>query len=143
MIDLLLSPNAWAALLTLTVLEIVLGIDNLVFIAVLTARLDTQRAQRARAIGLSLAFIFRVAMLAGLTWLTGLTAPVVNDPRPRHFLARHHPDRRRPVPDRQDDLRHPRRGRGARQRARGRCHRPGVRLDRSPAGRDRPRLLAR
>ncbi len=77
MIDLLLSPNAWAALLTLTVLEIVLGIDNLVFIAVLTARLDAQRAQRARAIGLALAFIFRVAMLAGLTWLMGLTAPMV------------------------------------------------------------------
>jgi predicted tellurium resistance membrane protein TerC len=77
MIELLLSPNAWAALLTLTVLEIVLGIDNLVFISVLTSRLDEHRARRARAIGLSLAFVFRVAMLFGLTWLMGLTAPVV------------------------------------------------------------------
>ena len=77
MIDLLLDPNAWAALLTLTVLEIVLGIDNLIFIAVLTARLDLQRARRARAVGLTLAFVFRVVMLGGLTWLMGLTAPIV------------------------------------------------------------------
>src|ERR1700724_2180887 len=73
---LLTDPNAWAALVTLTVLEIVLGIDNLVFISVLTARLDRTRAKRARQIGLSLAFIFRVIMLFGLTWLMGLTAPL-------------------------------------------------------------------
>src|SRR6188472_440268 len=76
-IPLLTDPNAWAALVTLTVLEIVLGIDNLVFISVLTTRLDPEKARRARQIGLSLAFIFRVIMLAGLTWLMGLTAPVV------------------------------------------------------------------
>jgi len=75
-LTLLADPNAWAALLTLTVLEIVLGIDNLVFISVLTSRLDPQRALRARRIGLSLAFVFRVIMLAGLTWLMGLTAPL-------------------------------------------------------------------
>ena len=77
MINLLLDPNAWAALATLTILEIVLGIDNLVFISVLTTRLDPDQARRARQIGLSLAFIFRIIMLAGLTWLMGLTAPVV------------------------------------------------------------------
>src|SRR4051812_23035692 len=77
MLELLTNPNAWAALVTLTVLEIVLGIDNLVFISVLTSRLDPARAQKARAIGLSLAFVFRVVMLAGLTWLIGLTEPVV------------------------------------------------------------------
>lgn len=77
MIDLLLDPNAWAALVALTALEIVLGIDNLIFISVLTARLDPVRARRARAIGLSLAFVFRVVMLAALTWLMGLTAPIV------------------------------------------------------------------
>ena len=76
-IPLLTDPNAWAALVTLTVLEIVLGIDNLVFISVLTSRLDPEKARRARQIGLSLAFVFRVVMLAGLTWLMGLTAPVV------------------------------------------------------------------
>src|SRR3981189_167107 len=76
-LPLLTDPNAWAALVTLTMLEIVLGIDNLVFISVLTTRLDPDKARRARQIGLSLAFIFRVVMLAGLTWLMGLTAPVV------------------------------------------------------------------
>jgi predicted tellurium resistance membrane protein TerC len=75
-LSLLTDPNAWAALLTLTVLEIVLGIDNLVFISVLTTRLDAARARRARQVGLSLAFVFRVIMLFGLTWLMGLTAPL-------------------------------------------------------------------
>jgi predicted tellurium resistance membrane protein TerC len=75
-LSLLTDPNAWAALATLTVLEIVLGIDNLVFISVLTSRLDPQRARRARQVGLSLAFIFRVIMLFGLTWLMRLTAPI-------------------------------------------------------------------
>jgi predicted tellurium resistance membrane protein TerC len=75
-LSLLTDPNAWAALLTLTVLEIVLGIDNLVFISVLTSRLDPGRARRARQVGLSLAFIFRVIMLFGLTWLMALTAPL-------------------------------------------------------------------
>jgi predicted tellurium resistance membrane protein TerC len=76
-VHLLFDPNAWAALVTLTVLEIVLGIDNLVFISVLTSRCDAKDAKRARQIGLSLAFIFRIIMLAGLTWLMRLTAPVV------------------------------------------------------------------
>jgi predicted tellurium resistance membrane protein TerC len=77
-LTLLTDPHAWAALITLTALEIVLGIDNLVFISVLTSRLDEEKARRARQIGLSLAFIFRVIMLFGLTWLMGLTAPIVN-----------------------------------------------------------------
>ena len=76
-LSLLTDPNAWAALVTLTALEIVLGIDNIVFISVLTSRLDEHRARRARQIGLSLAFIFRVIMLFGLTWLMGLTRPIV------------------------------------------------------------------
>jgi predicted tellurium resistance membrane protein TerC len=77
MFDLLTDANAWAALLTLTALEIVLGIDNLVFIAVLTERLEKKRAHRARAIGLSLAFVFRVLLLASLSWIIGLTRPVL------------------------------------------------------------------
>ncbi|MCC6779104.1 MAG: TerC family protein [Hyphomicrobiales bacterium] len=77
MLELLTDPNAWAALLTLTVLEVVLGIDNLVFISVLTSRLPEQQARRARKLGLSLALLFRLIMLAGLTWLMGLTAPLV------------------------------------------------------------------
>ena len=59
--NLFTSPEAWLGLLTLTVLEIVLGIDNLVFISVLTARLEEHKARRARQIGLSLAFLFRAS----------------------------------------------------------------------------------
>jgi predicted tellurium resistance membrane protein TerC len=81
MIELLADPDAWlnagAALATLTVLEIVLGIDNLVFISVLTAPLPERAARRARAIGLALAFVFRVALLAGLTWLMIHTEPLL------------------------------------------------------------------
>ena len=85
MLALLTDANAWAALLTLTALEIVLGIDNLVFIAILTSPLDANRARRARAIGLSLAFIFRVLLLASLSWIMGLTQPVLSDRRAFSF----------------------------------------------------------
>ena len=78
MLALLTDANAWAALLTLTALEIVLGIDNLVFIALLTSRLDKVRSQRARGIGLSLAFIFRVLLLASLSWIMAMTQPVIS-----------------------------------------------------------------
>jgi predicted tellurium resistance membrane protein TerC len=73
---LLMDPHAWAALLSLSVLEIVLGIDNLVFISLLTSGLDEQKARHARRIGLGLAFLFRVVMLATLTWLVKLTLPL-------------------------------------------------------------------
>jgi predicted tellurium resistance membrane protein TerC len=76
MLELMTSANAWAALLTLSVLEIVLGIDNLVFIALLTAPLDRKRARLARGIGLSLAFIFRVLLLASLSTIMAMTRPV-------------------------------------------------------------------
>ena len=77
MLDLLTDPSAWAALVTLTVLEIVLGIDNVIFISLLVSRLDQRKAKRARQVGLTLAFVFRVIMLGGLTWLMRLTQPVV------------------------------------------------------------------
>jgi predicted tellurium resistance membrane protein TerC len=77
MIDLLLDPHAWAALVTLTVLEVVLGIDNVIFISVLVSRCSPGEAKRARQIGLSLALIFRVVLLGALTWLMGLTKPLV------------------------------------------------------------------
>lgn len=76
MLDLLFNANAWASLLTLTVMEIVLGIDNLVFISVLTSRLPTEAARKARALGLSMALVFRILLLITLSWLIGLTAPV-------------------------------------------------------------------
>src|SRR5690242_6252951 len=76
MLELLSDPHAWAALVTLTVLEIVLGIDNLVFISVLVGRCDEKSAKLARQIGLSLAFVFRVLLLLGLTWIMKLTQPL-------------------------------------------------------------------
>lgn len=77
MAALLTDPQAWAALITLSALEIVLGIDNVVFISVLVSRLDPVRRRRARQIGLSLALLFRIALLFGLTWLIGLGEPVI------------------------------------------------------------------
>src|SRR5262249_33088946 len=77
MLELLTDPQAWAALVTLTILEIVLGIDNVVFISILVSRLDPERSKRARQIGLALAFVFRITMLGGLTWLMSLRQPVV------------------------------------------------------------------
>jgi predicted tellurium resistance membrane protein TerC len=97
------DANAWAALVTLTALEIVLGIDNLVFISVLTARLDADGARRARQIGLSLAFVFRLIMLLGLTWLMRLTNTALQRTRHGRVVARHHPGRRRDVPHCQSD----------------------------------------
>ena len=77
MLNLLTDPNAWAALATLTALEIVLGVDNIVFISVLVSRCSPQDAKRARQIGLALALIFRIVLLFGLTWLMKLTYPVL------------------------------------------------------------------
>jgi predicted tellurium resistance membrane protein TerC len=77
MLNLLADPNAWAALVTLTALEIVLGIDNVVFISILVARLPAEQARRARQVGLSLALVFRVLLLFALTTLMRLTDPVV------------------------------------------------------------------
>ncbi|WP_315778874.1 MULTISPECIES: TerC family protein [unclassified Bradyrhizobium] len=76
MIDLLTSPEAWAALLTLTALEIVLGIDNVIFLSVITSRIPEPQSTRARQIGLALALIFRIMLLSVLVWLIGLTQPV-------------------------------------------------------------------
>jgi len=76
MIELLTSPEAWAALLTLTALEIVLGIDNVIFLSVIVARIPEPQAKRARQIGLALALIFRILLLSLLVWLIGLTEAV-------------------------------------------------------------------
>jgi predicted tellurium resistance membrane protein TerC len=76
MLDLLFDPQAWAALITLTALEIVLGIDNIVFISVLVERCNERQARRARQIGLLFAFVFRVILLFALTWIMRLTQPL-------------------------------------------------------------------
>ncbi|MGA7070648.1 TerC family protein [Bradyrhizobium sp.] len=77
MIALLTSPEAWAAFLTLTALEIVLGIDNVIFISVVVSGIPPEQARRARQIGLTLALVFRILLLSLLVWLIGLTRAVV------------------------------------------------------------------
>jgi predicted tellurium resistance membrane protein TerC len=77
MMELLASPEAWFALLTLTALEIVLGIDNVIFISVIVSRIPAEQAKRARQIGLLLALVFRIILLSVLVWLIGLTEPVI------------------------------------------------------------------
>ncbi len=70
------TPEAWVALVTLTLLEIVLGIDNIVFISILAGKLPPEQQSRARVMGLGLALIGRLALLFSLSWLMGLTKPL-------------------------------------------------------------------
>ncbi|HUS25177.1 MAG TPA: TerC family protein [Candidatus Binatia bacterium] len=72
--DWLLDPQIWAALVTLTVLEIVLGIDNIIFLAIVVGKLPAERQAIARTLGLAGAMVTRILLLLSLTWLTGLTA---------------------------------------------------------------------
>ena len=74
----LTSPEAWAALLSLTALEIVLGVDNIIFISILVARLPAEQRQRARLIGLALAMLMRIGLLLSLAWMMRLTDPLVS-----------------------------------------------------------------
>ncbi len=76
MIELLTDPQAWIALATLTALELVLGIDNVIFIAILVDKLPPEQRERARRIGLFMAMFMRVGLLLTLSWLIGLTAPL-------------------------------------------------------------------
>ncbi len=75
-IPLLTDPAAWAALVTLVVMEVVLGIDNLIFISILSNKLPPEHRQRVRRIGISLALIMRLALLSMIAWIVSLTAPV-------------------------------------------------------------------
>jgi predicted tellurium resistance membrane protein TerC len=72
------SPEAWISLLTLTLLEIVLGIDNIVFISILAGKLPAHKQKKARTVGLGLAMITRVLLLFSLSWVMRLTAPLFN-----------------------------------------------------------------
>jgi predicted tellurium resistance membrane protein TerC len=76
MFDLLLDPNTWIAFATLTLMEVVLGVDTVIFISVLVSKLPKAQADRARTIGLSLALIFRIALLLVLSWIIALSQPV-------------------------------------------------------------------
>lgn len=76
MLSLLADPNAWASLLTLTALEIVLGVDNIIFLSIVSGRLPAAQQPMARRLGLFLGAGMRVALLVGISWIIGLTAPV-------------------------------------------------------------------
>ncbi|OFY88810.1 MAG: hypothetical protein A3K10_14705 [Bacteroidetes bacterium RIFCSPLOWO2_12_FULL_31_6] len=75
--EIFLHSETWIALLTLTFLEIVLGIDNIIFISIVAGKLPKSKQKKARLIGLSLALITRIILLFGITWLVGLTNPIV------------------------------------------------------------------
>jgi hypothetical protein len=72
----LADPNVWIAFATLTLLELVLGIDNVIFISILSGKLPPDQQPRARYIGLSLALLIRIALLMSLSWVIGLTEPL-------------------------------------------------------------------
>ncbi|HEX9565650.1 MAG TPA: TerC family protein, partial [Gemmatimonadaceae bacterium] len=74
--DWITDPNAWIGLLTLTALEIVLGIDNIIFISILSSRLPRDRQPRARRLGLTGAFVTRVLLLLSIAWVVRLTTPL-------------------------------------------------------------------
>lgn len=75
--EIFLLADTWIALLTLTFLEIVLGIDNIIFISIVAGKLPEQDQKKARMIGLTLALVVRVALLFGISWLIGLTDPII------------------------------------------------------------------
>lgn len=74
--EMMLDPHILAGLATLIILEVVLGIDNLVFIAILADKLPPHQRDKARLLGLSLALIMRLGLLASIAWIVGLTAPL-------------------------------------------------------------------
>ena len=109
MLELLTDPQAWIALLTLTALELVLGIDNIVFISILVDKLPPEQQRKARMIGLFLAMFMRIGLLLILSWIIGLTAAAVHAPGPQSGdrRPRPDPDRRRPLPHLEEHGRDP------------------------------------
>ena len=77
-VELLLDPNVWIAFAMLTVLEIVLGVDNIIFISILVGRLPPQQRDQARRLGLVFAMVTRLTLLFSLSWVMGLTTDLVN-----------------------------------------------------------------
>jgi len=78
LMNLLADPQVWIAFMTLTALELVLGIDNIIFISILVDRLPPKSREKARRLGLFLAMFMRIALLLMLSWIVGLTAPLVS-----------------------------------------------------------------
>lgn len=85
--EILIDPQAWVSLLTLTALEIVLGVDNIIFISILAGKLPRERQARARTTGLMLALFTRVGLLCSITWLMGLTRPWFTLPWTGHEVS--------------------------------------------------------
>lgn len=83
----LLDPQIWISLLTLTALEIVLGIDNVIFISILAGKLPKDQQPKARQLGLTLALVTRILLLFSITWLMGLTRPLFTLPVLGHGLS--------------------------------------------------------
>src|SRR5476651_2165480 len=77
LLELAASPTAWIALATLVVMEIVLGIDNLIFISILTNKLPKHQQAKARRLGISMALILRLGLLSTVAWIVQLTEPVI------------------------------------------------------------------
>lgn len=78
LLSLVTDPAAWAALATLIVMEIVLGIDNLIFISILSNKLPVEQRVRVRRLGIGLALVLRLALLSTIAWIAGMTAPVID-----------------------------------------------------------------
>ena len=78
MIELFSDPAVWASFLTLTILEIVLGVDNVIFISIVAQKLPEEQRARARVVGLGIALLMRVALLFSIAWIVGLTEPVIS-----------------------------------------------------------------
>ncbi len=74
--EILLQPESWVALLTLTFLEIVLGVDNIIFISIVSNKLPVEQQSKARNIGLAMALVFRIGLLLGITWIIGFSEPL-------------------------------------------------------------------
>jgi predicted tellurium resistance membrane protein TerC len=83
----LTSPEAWIALVTLTFLEIVLGVDNVIFISILAGKLPQGQQKKARQVGLTLAMVMRIALLASLAWIARLTTPLFTIPFTDHGVS--------------------------------------------------------
>jgi predicted tellurium resistance membrane protein TerC len=88
MFDVFLNPDAWIALLTLTFLEIVLGIDNIIFISIAAGKLEEKDRVKATNIGLILAMLLRVGLLFGISLLTALNQPFLDTRAPKKFTKK-------------------------------------------------------
>ena len=120
MLELLTDPQAWIAFATLTALELVLGIDNIIFISILVDKLPKERREVARRLGLFMAMFMRIGLLIVLAWIVGLVAPLFTVLGAGDLRPRPDPDRRRPVPAVEEHRRDPSVVRGRRGRWHGR-----------------------